>query len=204
MMADQEMRYESWIDDALRGVVRRAFLHAEANGLAGDHHFYVTFRTHADGIELPARLRALHPDQMTIVLQHQFWDLVVEDDAFSVTLKFRGRSERLHIPFAAVTAFADPAVNFGLQFKLLPVVGDGSEDGAEAESGPDAAEGDTATAVTSPAAIGVTAGDGDGDGAHGEAGNDTAGNDTGRTRRGDKGGKRAAADVIVLDSFRKT
>ena len=87
-------------------------------GLPGDHHFYVTFRTHAPGVGIPSYLLGKFPDEMTIVLQHQFRALEVGEDAFSVNLSFQSRSERLRIPFAAVTTFADPSVNFGLQFEV--------------------------------------------------------------------------------------
>lgn len=109
--------YDQWIEDALRGVIRRALAHARDAGLPDDHHFYVSFRTDAEGVQVPAYLRALHPEEMTIVLQHQFWELDVDDEHFAVTLKFRGKRERLVVPLAAVSQFADPSVNFGLQLK---------------------------------------------------------------------------------------
>ncbi len=204
-MTDQGMTYETWIDEALRGVVRRAFEYASTEGLAGDHHFYVTFRTHSDGLEMPPRLRAQHPDQMTIVLQHQFWGLAVDDEAFSVTLKFRGRSERLRIPFAAITAFADPSVNFGLQFKLVPVAGaaDGTPgeeeeaagDQAAAEADSDRPGSEDAGSVPQPAA-----GEAEDQPAGGTGAADEKGEESGK----DQGEDRSAAEVIVLDSFRKT
>jgi len=90
---------------------------AAKKGLPGDHHFFISFDTHADGVRISDRLRAQYPEEMTIILQHQFWDLVVEDDRFAITLSFGGRHERLTIPFSALTAFADPSVKFGLQFE---------------------------------------------------------------------------------------
>lgn len=116
-MTADALRYDQWIAEALSGVVRRALMLAAAEGLPGNHHFYITFRTAAPGVQMPRHLKARYPEDMTIVLQHQFSDLVVDDAAFAVTLKFQGRSARLSIPFAAMTAFADPAVNFGLQLK---------------------------------------------------------------------------------------
>lgn len=116
-MEADSLRYEQWIIEALRGVVVRALDHLVSHGLPGDHHYYITFRTGVDGVDLPDHLRAQYPDEMTIVLQHQFWDLEVDNDAFSVTLSFKGRSARLRVPIPAVTAFADPSVNFGLQLK---------------------------------------------------------------------------------------
>lgn len=112
-----ELPYDRWLEDALRGVIRRALEHTADYGLPGAHHFYITFVTGAAGVELTPELRAKYPDEMTIVLQHQFWDLTMQDDLFSVTLKFHGRSSRLVVPLAAITAFGDPSVNFGLQLK---------------------------------------------------------------------------------------
>lgn len=110
--------YDSWTEEALRGVVVRALRHAAAHGLPGGHHFYITFRTDLPGVSIPTRLLAQYPQEMTIVLQHQFWDLAVneDDDKFSVGLSFGGVPAMLHIPLLAVTAFADPQVRFGLRF----------------------------------------------------------------------------------------
>ena len=110
--------YPKMVEHALRGVMREALARTAREGLPGDHHFYVTFRTHAPGVAIPSHLLGKFPDEMTIVLQHQFRALEVGDDAFSVNLSFQSRSERLRIPFAAVTTFADPSVNFGLQFEV--------------------------------------------------------------------------------------
>ena len=118
-MTDSELPYDSWLEEALRGVIRRALQHTAERGLTGSHHFYLSFATGAEGVELAPDLRAKYPDEMTIVLQHQFWDLIVEDDRFGVTLKFRGQPARIVIPFAAISAFGDPSVNFGLQLKTL-------------------------------------------------------------------------------------
>jgi len=116
-MTPDTFQYDQWIADALSGVVKRALAAAASEGLPGDHHFYITFRTATPGVQMPGHLKARYPEDMTIVLQHQYSDLVLDDVAFSVTLKFQGRSARLTIPFAAMTAFADPSVNFGLQLK---------------------------------------------------------------------------------------
>ncbi len=135
-MITDSLRYDKWIEEALRGVIRRVLVQTAAEGLPGDHHFYITFRTKADGVALPGKLLAQHPDEMTIVLQHQFDDLVVDEDAFQVTLYFKGKGERLRVPLGAVTAFADPSVNFGLELKTLKAPGkalkraSGSEDPA--------------------------------------------------------------------------
>jgi len=108
--------YEAWIQESLRGVMRFALERVAAEGLPGDHHFYFTFRTDAPGVALPERLRAQYPEEMTIVLQHQFDDLAANDQGFSVTLYFGGVPARLSVPWSAVTQFADPSVRFGLRF----------------------------------------------------------------------------------------
>jgi uncharacterized protein len=117
-MAQDLFDYPRLVETALRGVMREALARAAREGLPGDHHFYVTFRTHAPGVGLPKYLLARYPNEMTIVLQHQFRALEVGDDTFSVNLCFQSRSERLEIPFAVVTTFADPSVNFGLKFEV--------------------------------------------------------------------------------------
>jgi hypothetical protein len=116
-MAQDLFDYPKMVETALRGVMREALARAAREGLPGDHHFYVNFRTHAPGVVVPKYLLTKYPDEMTIVLQHQFRALEVGDDAFSVSLSFQSRSERLTVPFAAVTTFADPSVNFGLRFE---------------------------------------------------------------------------------------
>jgi hypothetical protein len=123
------LRYDKMVEAALRGVVREALARAAANGLPGAHHFYITFRTHFPGLRLPDDLARQYPDEMTIVLEHQFWELEVSEPSFSVTLSFHNKPERLVIPFEAITAFADPAVKFGLQFQPTA-----AESGAPAEA----------------------------------------------------------------------
>ncbi|WP_242442766.1 ClpXP protease specificity-enhancing factor SspB [Magnetospirillum sp. 15-1] len=122
----EELRYDKMVEEALRGVVRDSLVFAAEHGLPGEHHFYVTFRPHHPDVEMSDHLKARHPDEMTIVLQHQFWDLDVDEDGFSVTLSFSGKPERMVIPFSAVTGFADPSAKFGLQFQAIP--GDDDED----------------------------------------------------------------------------
>jgi len=110
--------YEAWTEEALRRVVVRAIAHVIEHDLPGDHHFYITFRTDHPGAVLPPRLRAQYPEEMTIVLQHQFWDLKLDEAAglISVGLSFGGTPAELVIPLDAITAFADPAVRYGLAF----------------------------------------------------------------------------------------
>ena len=112
--------YDLWAEAALREVVARALEHAERYGLPGAHHFFITFRTDQPGVEMPARLRAQYPREITIVLQHQFWDLAFDRARarFSVGLSFGGVSSKITVPLAAISAFADPAVQFGLQFRV--------------------------------------------------------------------------------------
>lgn len=116
-MSKDVLRYDLMVQEALKGVVRKILAEAARDGLPGEHHFYVTFRTGAPGVRLSQRLREKHPDEMTIVLQHQFWDLSVSDHAFEVGLSFSGVPERLLIPFDALTTFFDPSVQFGLKFE---------------------------------------------------------------------------------------
>lgn len=115
-MAQDLYQYETMVENALRGVVRDALKRAAREGLRGEHHFFIGFDTRVPGVILPDHLQAKYPEEMTIVLQHQFWDLGVTEQGFSVTLSFQKQLERLVIPFAAVRGFADPSVNFALEF----------------------------------------------------------------------------------------
>jgi uncharacterized protein len=118
-MPEDHIRYDLLAQAALRGVVRTVLADAAKKGLPGEHHFKITFATGAPGVRLSERLRAQYPETMTIVLQHQFWDLAVREEAFDVGLSFGGIPERLTVPFEAVTAFLDPAVQFGFQFESI-------------------------------------------------------------------------------------
>ncbi len=119
-MAQDLFQYDKMVERALRGVVRDALKRAAREGLRGNHHFYIGFVTQMPGVEIPDQLRAKYPDEMTIVLQHQFWDLEAGEEAVSVTLSFQQQLERLTIPFAAIRSFADPSVNFALEFAGPP------------------------------------------------------------------------------------
>lgn len=134
-MADDLIRYDLLVQDALRGVVRKVLTDAAREGLSGEHHFYVSFRTEAPGVRISQRLREKYPQDMTIVLQHQFWDLGVTEHTFEVGLSFSGVPERLLVPFDALTGFFDPSVQFGLKFDL----NDGSDETGEVENQPSAA-----------------------------------------------------------------
>ena len=117
---DSLLPYDAWMEDALRGVVSRALTHAVTEGLPGEHHFYITFRTDYPGVAIPPRLKQKYPVEMTIVLQHQFENLYMDDQAgvFGVQLSFGGVLSPLTIPLAAVTAFVDPHVQYGLRFRV--------------------------------------------------------------------------------------
>jgi len=117
MTAEPTIDYEGLAQEAMRGVVRTVLVRTVKNGLAGDHHFYISFDTEAPGVSLSRRLKEKYPREMTIVLQHRFWDLAVTDDRFEVKLTFDGIPERLVVPFAAIKVFFDPSVRFGLQFE---------------------------------------------------------------------------------------
>jgi hypothetical protein len=176
-MAKDFIGYQALTDQALRGVVRDALRRIEKSGLIGAHHFYLTFKTHADGVDIPEFLKEQYPDEMTIIIQHQYWALKVKDDYFEVTLTFKKLPAPLHIPFQALTAFFDPGVQFGLQFRAE---GDAAKPGpvmvpsspAEPEKGQD----------TEPAALKPT--------------DKPAADKTAQD-------KAAPGEVVSLDSFRK-
>jgi hypothetical protein len=119
-MAQDLFQYERMVEAALRGVVRDALARAAREGLRGGHHFYITFGTSAPGVDIPEELRTRFQPDMTIVLQHQFWDLEVDDEKFSVTLSFQKQLEKLTIPLAAIRSFTDPSVEFALEFAPQP------------------------------------------------------------------------------------
>jgi hypothetical protein len=131
-MPVDHIRYDLLAQNALRGMVRNVLSDTARKGLPGEHHFYVTFDTRAEGVRLSPRLREKYPNEMTIVLQHQFWDLKVNGDTFEVGLSFGGMPEHLVVPFAAITSFVDPSVQFALQFEQVAQ----PEGAAEAPSKP--------------------------------------------------------------------
>ena len=118
-MAVDHIRYDILAQEALRGMLRRVLMDTAKNGLPGEHHFYISFDTRAEGVRLSPRMLAQYPTEMTVVLQHQFWDLVVNESGFEVGVSFGGVPERLAVPFAAVKGFFDPSVQFGLQFEEM-------------------------------------------------------------------------------------
>jgi hypothetical protein len=147
-MADDLFRYDLMVENALRGVVRDALRRAKDQGLPGNHHFYLTFKTRAPGVSIPPYLVERYPDEMTIVLQFQYWNLEVTDAGFSVMLSFNDVRERLDVPFAALTGFADPSVQFGLQFQENGAVGAGDPDPSPPEDGGDAPPGGSGDVVS--------------------------------------------------------
>ena len=152
---DSLIPYDEIVQEALRAVVGRVLGEIEAGGstLPGNHHFYITFKTGARGVSIPPHLRERFPDEMTIVLQNKFWDLAVTDEGFQVGLSFNQIPAKLVIPFSAITAFVDPAVDFGLQFQatvadMMPEAHEDAEnDGAEQGDGPPVAESDDGSNV---------------------------------------------------------
>ena len=139
-MATDHIRYDVLARDALRGVLRRVLTDAAEHGLPGEHHFFITFLSTAEGVKLSPRLLAQYPEEMTVILQHQFWDLVVTDDRFEVGLSFGGIPERLVVPFHSIKSFFDPSVQFGLQFE-------------PADAAPNEAPASNAPAVPAPSAV---------------------------------------------------
>jgi hypothetical protein len=146
-MPNDLIRYDLLVQDALCGVVKKVLGEAAREGLPGDHHFYITFRTQAPGVRLSTRMREQYPEEMTIILQHQFENLSVNDHAFEVGLSFKGIPEMLLIPFDALTGFFDPSVQFGLKFELHP---DPVEEGANDSVKP---QGRIGAAPTRPAGL---------------------------------------------------
>lgn len=131
------IRYDLLVQDALRGVVGRVLTDVARDGLPGEHHLYLAFDTCAPGVRISPRLKERYPEEMTIVLQHQFWDLIVTDQFFEVGLSFNGIPERLHVPYAALKGFFDPSVKFGLQFESVEDEGDADAEG-DGQDGPPA------------------------------------------------------------------
>jgi uncharacterized protein len=145
-MATDLIRYDLLVQDALRSVVRKVLADTARNGLVGDHHFNIAFKTQAPGVVAPAAVKQRFPDEMSIILQHEFWDLVVTPDAFEVSLNFSRKPERLTVPFDSITGFTDPSVPFG--FKLEPRVSEPA-----ASPAPTTAEKEATPAAAKPAPV---------------------------------------------------
>src|SRR5262245_18073689 len=148
-MAVDHIRYDILALEALRGVVHTVLKDTAKNGLPGEHHFYITFETRADGVRVPPRLLAQFPEVMTIVLQHQFWDLIVSDTGFEVGMSFGGIPERLVVTFAAIKEFVDPSVPFGVKFEPVgePAAADATAAGTPAAAAAPATDPDARPAA---------------------------------------------------------
>ncbi|HEY6982016.1 SspB family protein [Reyranella sp.] len=187
---NDRFHYDALVDDALRSVVRRVLTQVADKGLPGSHHFYISFRSTDPGVQLPEYLRAKYPDEMTIVLQHQYWDLIVHEDFFEVTVSFNKQQERIKVPFSALSAFVDPSVRFGLQF-----------DRKDKAGGPvDKAEPVPPTPLSAPERRPQLGGQDSeaSEGATGEAKAESAGQDAAEGKPEDP-----ASKIVKLDSFRK-
>jgi uncharacterized protein len=134
MTAEQDIDYEALAQNAMRGVVRAVLGRVAKSGLPGEHHFYIAFNTQAPGVVISKRLKEKYPEEMTIVLQHRFWDLTVTDDRFEVKLTFDAIPERLNIPFSAIKVFFDPSVPYGLQFEDSELTGDKQRSASNADA----------------------------------------------------------------------
>jgi hypothetical protein len=119
-MSESHIDYQALVHKALKGAVREILLIVEAGGLKGDHHYYITFKTEAEGVSVPKRMKTQYPNEMTIVIQHRYWDLKIHDDRFEIGLSFNQRPEHLVIPFEAITSLVDPSQRFALQFDTEP------------------------------------------------------------------------------------
>ena len=186
-MTDDLIRYDVLTQEALRGVLRKVMVEVAQTGLPGDHHFFITFDTRYPGVRISSRLAAQHPEEMTVVMQHQFWDLTVTDKTFEIGLSFNGIPERLLVPFKAINAFVDPHVSFGLKFDAEAAGADAEAAEGEVASN---ADGDEGTDETVPSSDEVA------------LAKDVA-NDVAEDKAVRDGVTEAGAEVVSLDSFRK-
>ncbi|MDA0231781.1 MAG: ClpXP protease specificity-enhancing factor SspB [Proteobacteria bacterium] len=215
-MAKDHIGYDDLVDNALRGAMREVMLRVAENGLLGSHHLYITFRTGYPGVDIPDHLRDRYPDELTIILQHQYWGLEVTEHGFSVTLSFNKSHEHVSVPFAALTRFADPGVKFDMQFEFkstggrgkLQLVGGADEVLAEAEEDGSIAEGMTeiganrdAAGESSPAVVAAEADDAGLAETAEDGSGDTENSD--ETAQDESESNNSGAEVVTLDSFRK-
>lgn len=180
-MAEDLIRYDVLAQEALRGLVRKVLTEVVQAGLPGEHHFFITFNTRYPGVRVSSRLMADYPGEMTIVLQHQFWDLTVTDSAFEVGLSFKGVPEKLHVPLRAITSFVDPHASFALKFDIAA--------DAEAEAATDT----ESAAEKPPSAVKAVA----------EGKKPARAKRADKTEKADKAKDGEAAAVVSLDAFRK-
>jgi len=204
-MAQDLIRYDLLTQDALRGVVRAVLADVAKNGLPGDHHFFIGFSTTAPGVRISNRLRESYPEEMTVVMQHQFWDLEVTDTGFSVSLSFNGVPERLVVPYASITGFLDPSVQFGLQFETDSAAdAAASDETAELPGTAPASEfpaQDTPETIPAPTPLPVRPDDG----ANAENGAEADDSETPAVAEAgtDADADNQGAEVVSLDTFRK-
>lgn len=199
-MTEDLIRYDILAQEAMRGVVKKVLTEVIRAGLPGEHHFYITFNTQAPGVRISSRLHERYPEEMTIVVQHQFWDLEVNAQSFGIGLAFSGVPEHLLVPFGAIKSFVDPSVQFGLQFDLVEeeLVADNEE-----------ASGSTALGPAAPTALAIAGQDIDNAaGAEKMATGvlealDKAPASPIQTEDDSKDDDTASADVVSLDAFRK-
>lgn len=207
-MAQDLIRYDLLAQDALRGVVRAVLADVAKNGLPGDHHFFIGFATTAPGVRISNRLRESYPEEMTVVMQHQFWDLEVTDTTFSISLSFNGVPERLVVPFSSIKGFLDPSVQFGLQFDPGTPV-EANDAGEPIEGSADTANLIDATIDAAPAEKPASksvkpkaakARKAKADADAGSAADEASDSGASAPESGDKP---AGAEVVSLDNFRK-
>jgi hypothetical protein len=186
-MSDDKIHYDLLALEAMRGVIRAVLQRVVKRGLPGDHHFYISFDSQAPGVQISKRLRDQYPEEMTIVIQHQFWDLQVTDDRFEVKLSFNNMPERLVVPFAAIRRFQDPSVEFSLNLQLFDSAARADADVHVAASTDE--DNENKEAIAPPPPLPMIA-DHSGAAKAGSAGNDAA-------------EARKTAEIVKLDSFRK-
>jgi len=205
MMAEDLIRYDVLAQEAMRSVVKKVLTEVVRVGLPGEHHFYITFNTQAPGVRISSRLRERYPEEMTIVVQHQFWDMEVNSQSFEIGLAFSGVPERLLVPFGSIKSFVDPSVQFGLQFDLLE-----DEHFSEELSDGDEETSSSLSAIA-PAALAVAGEELDEAVDAEEAAEatleatdeDASAKNDDTAKEGESDDEPASADVVSLDAFRK-
>ena len=191
-MADDLIRYDVLAQEALRGVVRKVMAEVAQTGLPDEHHFFITFDTNFPGVRISSRLAAQYPEEMTVVMQHQFWDLTVTDTMFEIGLSFNGVAEQLVVPFKAITAFVDPHASFGLKFDAEAAIADAGAPEGEAAGAAGDANGEAEGRVTGSANDSAPVSEGT-----------VVANDTAEDSTVKDGAVKDSADVVSLDAFRK-
>lgn len=198
-MAEDLIRYDIVIQDALRGAVRKILTEVARIGLPGEHHFYIAFDTNAPGVRISSRLHERYPKEMTVVLQHQFWDLNVTEHAFEVGLSFGGIPEKLFVPFSSIKGFFDPSVQFALEFepgKTAEELPEDLVDAARAQARAEATLTEVEQATTKDAEPAVPA-------PAAKTSKATKAEDAQDADDGAEKGDTSGADVVSLDAFRK-